>query len=311
MPYWVFEHKSQMRRRYYSQCFFHEDDGSLTIIRRDLKSGTPMLREGPTALRDPIARLLCFFLRNCRRELQIDALCSALWQASEARDKAVHVTLRKHIEELRGELGDDRKELIRLGGPVGTYVFDVDAKQYSDFDELKTDTDPDFDTSLTPASVMLPDALVETPEEGENVILREIVLLRRDGERRTVGFIPESDISTASLFQLLNGVANVGSLLRWADMESLSDEVCETKDGLGVLIFRENMLRAYLGASSVRIKLEWLTDRHIEPGGAIEIILNRAVQLDLVANAVQDDDVNRTVTEAMRSFIANLRGFRR
>ena len=317
MPYWLFEFKSEARakrNRYYAQCFFHEEDGSLTIIRRDRSSGEPKLREGPTPLRDPIARLLLFFLNNPQRELQIDALASALWYAGEARDKPVQVTLRKYVEELRKKLGDDHKELIRLGGPVGTYVFDAPATRYADLHEIN-ENDPYtadlFDTGLSQTGVMLPDALLQSPVEGQTVILREIILLRRDGERRTVGFIPETDVSTASLFQLLNGVTNVGSLLRWANLETHSDEVCDTRDGLGVLIFRENLLRAYLGASSVRIELEWLTDRHVEPGGAVEAVLNNAVQLYPVSGAVRDDSVNHTITEAMRSFIANLRGFRR
>ena len=311
MPYWVFEYKSQAsRRRYYAECFFHEDDGSLTIIQRDLKSGEPMLREGPTALRDPLARLLLFFLRNYQRELQLDALCSAIWQASEVRDKPVHVTLRKHIKELRGKLHDDDKELILRGKSVGTYVFDANAKQYKDFDELKADTDPAFDTGLTPASVMLPDPLIEAPKKGANMILREIMLLRRDGERRTIGFIPEDEISRASLFQLLNRSPNCAALLRWADIGQPSDEGGDTRDGLGVLILRDDRLRAYLGASSVRLKLDWLTDRYVEQGGAVETVMNNAAQLYPVAGAVQDDSLNRTIIDTMRSFVANMRGFR-
>ena len=308
MSHWVFEYKSRAkRRRYYAQCFFHEDDGALTIVRRDLKSGEPVLREGPVALREPVARLLLFFLRNCRRELQIDALCAAVWQGSELRDKPVHLTLRKHIEELRGRLGDDRKELIRLGGPVGTYVFDADATQFSDFDELEPDAD--FDTGLTPASVLLPDNLFEAPASGENMVLREIMLLRRDGERRTVGFIPEDMISRAALFQLLNRGPNCAALLRWADIGQLSDEGGDTADGLGVLIVRDDRFRAYLGASSVRLKLDWLTDRHVEPGGAVEAVMNNLAQLHPAAGAVQDDSLNRTIVDAVRSFAAGMRGF--
>ena len=75
MPYWVFDHKSQehisKRRRHYNEFFYDEDEATLTIIQRDLKSGDPILREGPSVLRDPISRLLLFFLQNCGSELQI------------------------------------------------------------------------------------------------------------------------------------------------------------------------------------------------------------------------------------------------
>ena len=221
-----------------------------------------------------------------------------------------HVTLRKHIEELRGKLRDDCKELIRLGDPVGTYVFDTNAKQYAgleDYDPKHLDSG--WNTGLMSLTAMVPDSNIYSPKKKWSSTLREMILLRYDGAFKIVGFMPEEDISTSALAQLLNRMSDAAMSWKWADIGQMSDEYGITKNGLGMCIFRDGQFRAYLGASSVRLSLKRLSGRTMESGSFEDTLLRRLVQFCPVDDADQYPEETRAVLDGLTSFIAMLRGF--